>query len=77
METIRLHIETQGRHGKTVTVLEGFTRSADYLQKLTRKIKTTCGTGGTLKGTVIEIQGDIRLKVKPILIEEGFGVKGF
>ena len=76
METIRLHIETHGRHGKTVTILEGFTHHVEYLQELIHKIKTYCGTGGTLKGNIMEIQGDVRCKIKPILIKEGFGVKG-
>ena len=76
MKTIRLHIETQGRRGKTVTILEGFTHHIEYLQELIHKIKTYCGTGGTLKGNIMEIQGDMRHKIKPILIKEGFGVKG-
>jgi translation initiation factor 1 len=77
VETIRLHIETQGRNGKTVTILEGFTHRIEYLQKLIRKIKTYCGTGGTLKGNAMEIQGDVRHKIKPILIKEGFVIKDF
>ena len=76
METILVRLETQGRRGKTVTTLRGFTRPSDYLEALTRKIKMKCGSGGTLKNGIIEIQGDARLKIKDLLLAEGFQVKG-
>ncbi len=76
METILIRLETQGRRGKAVTTLSGFTRPSDYLQVLARKIKMKCGSGGTLKGSMIEIQGDARAKIKDLLLAEGFQVKG-
>jgi translation initiation factor 1 len=76
LETILVRLETQRRRGKTVTTLRGFTRTPGYLEALTRKIKMKCGSGGTLKDGIIEIQGDARIKIKDILLAEGFQVKG-
>ena len=76
MEIVRLHIEKKGRAGKTVTVLEGFTRDYFYLEQLASRLKQTCGTGGTLKDLKIEIQGDFRNRIRDLLVKEGFQVKG-
>jgi len=76
MEIIRLHIEKKNRGGKTVTVLEGFTHDHHYLEELARRLKQSCGTGGTLKDRIIEIQGDFRPRLRELLSKEGFQVKG-
>jgi translation initiation factor 1 len=76
METIHLRIEKKGRSGKTVTVLEGFTRDLTFLGNLARSIKQSCGTGGTLKGQNIEIQGDFRQRIREMLRQQGFQTKG-
>ena len=76
METILIRLETHGRRGKSVTTLHGFTHRIEYLEDLTRKIKMKCGSGGTLKNGIIEIQGDARIKIKDLLLAEGFQVKG-
>jgi translation initiation factor 1 len=76
LEIIKLRIEKKGRGGKVVTILVGFTHDADYLGDLARKIKISCGAGGTVKGSTIEIQGDFRERVGEILVGEGFQVKG-
>lgn len=76
METIRLHIEKQGRGGKTVTVIEGFTRRAEELEDIARDLKRSCGTGGTVRASIIEIQGDARERLRVLLADLGFNVKG-
>jgi predicted translation initiation factor SUI1 len=76
METIHLRIEKKGRGGKTVTVLEGFTHDLAFLENLASNIKQSCGTGGTLRGSSIEIQGDFRLRIREILCRQGFELKG-
>jgi translation initiation factor 1 len=76
METIHLRIEKKGRGGKTVTVLEGFSHDSVFLENLARNIKQSCGTGGTLKGRCIEIQGDFRQRIREILRQQGFEPKG-
>jgi len=76
METIVLRIEKKGRGGKVVTVLAGFTRDANALEELASRLKRSCGAGGTVKGLEVEIQGDVRDRVREILLKEGFRVKG-
>ena len=56
--------ERQGRAGKTVTVIKDLKLSPDDLKELAPyTLKQTCGTGGTVKDGVIEIQGDHREKI--------------
>ena len=45
------------------------------LKDLAKKLKKTCGTGGTVNGEVIEIQGDKRDVIKESLEKDGFKVK--
>ncbi|MBL4765538.1 MAG: stress response translation initiation inhibitor YciH [Colwellia sp.] len=67
--------ETKGRKGKGVVTIKGLALEAKALKELAKKLKQTCGTGGTVIGEVIEIQGDKRDKIKTILEKEGFKVK--
>lgn len=57
---VRVGRETAGRKGSGVTVITGLPLSQDALQDLARKLKARCGSGGTIKDGVIEIQGDHR-----------------
>ena len=62
-----------GRGGKTVTVASGFLGiSEKELQQMARELRRICGTGGTLKGRTIEIQGEKREEVFAYLEKEGF-----
>ena len=72
---VRIRRETKGRKGKGVTTLSGFGLAADELKALCTKLKKTCGTGGSVKQDVIEIQGDNRDKLKVYLEAQGFTVK--
>jgi len=76
VETLRLRISKQGRGGKTVTVISGFTRHADELDALASDLKKACGTGGTIRGMELEIQGDARDRLRAKLSGLGFAVKG-
>jgi translation initiation factor 1 len=65
--------QTAGRGGKTVTVLTGFKGIAEReLNELARTIQRACGTGGTVKGASIEIQGDQRDRACAALEAAGF-----
>ena len=57
---VRIQRETKGRKGKGVTLITGVPLAGDELKKLAKKLKQKCGTGGTIKNSVIEIQGDHR-----------------
>ena len=72
---IRIRRETAGRSGKGVTTLSGFDLAEDALKNLSKELKQLCGTGGTIKSGIIEIQGDQREKIKVELESRGFKVK--
>lgn len=72
---VRLTRSTKGRRGKTVTVITGVPLAADELKKLAQTLKQHCGTGGTVKDGVIEIQGDHRDRLMALLKQQGFKVK--
>jgi translation initiation factor 1 len=72
----RLRMEKAGRGGKTVTVVDGLPRNAAFLQALGQELKRFCGTGGTVLESGIELQGDLRDRVREVLAKKGFVVKG-
>jgi translation initiation factor 1 len=70
---VEIRRQTQGRGGKTVTVVSGFVGIGQAeKEQLTKKMQRTCGAGGTVKDGCIEIQGDKREPVAKILAEAGF-----
>jgi translation initiation factor 1 len=72
---VRLLRDRKSRGGKTVTLIAGVPGSADALEVLTKELKRACGTGGTLRGDVIEIQGEFRERLKTELERRGYKVK--
>lgn len=74
-QTVTLHRESSGRHGKPVTLVKNLVLSSDNLKALAKKLKQECGTGGTIKDGVIEIQGEQRQKVADVLQTLGYKVK--
>lgn len=73
--TVRVHRETKGRKGKGVTLITGLGLDEDRLKQLAKKLKAKCGSGGTVKNGIIEIQGDRRDILVEELGREGFTVK--
>jgi|GEM_PF-82779 len=67
--------ETKGRKGKGVVTISGLGLSASELKSLASKLKKTCGSGGSVVGETIEIQGDKRDAIKTALEKQGFKVK--
>jgi translation initiation factor 1 len=72
---VRVWRETKGRGGKAVTVVRGVPLDAAGLVKLGQQLKAACGTGGTVKDGVIEVQGDHADKVVALLQGQGYSVK--
>ncbi len=60
-------LETKGRKGKGVTVIKELAMTQAALEACAQQLKKHCGTGGSVKGAVIEIQGDQRLKIQTFL----------
>jgi translation initiation factor 1 len=72
---VRVSRETKGRKGKGVTLISGIPLHPDGLRELAKEFKQTCGSGGTVKAGVIEIQGDHREALMEMLIQKGYRVK--
>ncbi|MDD4649738.1 MAG: translation initiation factor Sui1 [Desulfoplanes sp.] len=72
---VRISRETKGRKGKGVTIVSGIPLPPAELQALAKEFKQKCGTGGTIKQGVLEIQGDHRDLLMRELAARGFTVK--
>ncbi|MEH6357488.1 MAG: translation initiation factor Sui1 [Pseudomonadales bacterium] len=72
---IRISRQTKGRKGKGVTLIVGIPLAADDLKSLAKQLKKSCGSGGTVKDGIIEIQGDYREQLLPLLVKLGYQVK--
>lgn len=72
---VRVGRETKGRKGKGVTVVSGVPLAGDALEALATQLKKRCGSGGTVKDGVIEVQGDHRDVIVAELQGRGWNVK--
>ncbi|MTD32468.1 translation initiation factor Sui1 [Paludibacterium denitrificans] len=72
---VRVQRETKGRRGKAVTVISGVPLDAAALTQLGKQLKAVCGSGGTVKDGIIEIQGDHCTQVMAVLQQRGWTVK--
>ena len=72
----KLRMEKKGRAGKVVTVVAGLPQNAAFLRELCQELKRACGTGGTVSDDTIELQGDLRDRVREHLLMKKFVVKG-
>lgn len=72
---VRIRRETSGRKGKGVTTVSGIPLPSDELKTLAKTLKKRCGTGGSVKEGIIEIQGDHRDTLRHALSALGYQVK--
>ena len=72
---VRVSRETQGRKGKGVTVISGLGLGPDQLEALATELKKRCGSGGSVEGGRIEIQGDHRDRLVEELTRKGWKAK--
>ena len=72
---VRLRRETKGRKGKGVTLITGLPLDNEALKKIAKSLKQRCGSGGSVKDGVIEIQGDHRDVLEKELSLLGYQVK--
>lgn len=78
--TVIFRLESNGRGGKTVTVLDKLPGYEPFVKELTKELKVKCGVGGSYKidgkNAVIEIQGDKRDAIKKLLDTRKIKYKG-
>ena len=74
--TATLRMEKKGRAGKSVTVIAGLPRNAVFLKELCQELERACSTGGAVSEDTIELQGDLRDRVRAYLLKKEFVVKG-
>ena len=74
-QDLRIQATRAGRKGKTVTIITGFKHNSETLAKLLKKLKSHCGSGGTVKDNTLEIQGDHKQKLLEALTKLGYKAK--
>ena len=72
---VRIHRETKGRKGKGASIVRGLPLTNTELKALCKELKKKCACGGAVKDNNIEIQGDVRDKLKSLLEQKGYHVK--
>ncbi len=72
---VRVSRQTKGRKGSGVILITGIPCSDAELKKLAKQLKKKCGSGGTVKNGVVEIQGDHREVLVETLIKMGYTAK--
>ncbi|WP_349254653.1 stress response translation initiation inhibitor YciH [Brumicola blandensis] len=72
---VRIRKETKGRKGKGMSIIDGLAMNDVELKALCTQLKKQCGCGGSVKDHKIEIQGDVRDKLKQLLEAKGMRVK--
>ena len=72
----KLRMEKKGRGGKTVTVVYDLPNNDGFLKALAQELKRACGTGGAVAANTVELQGDLRDRVREYLAKKGWQVKG-
>ena len=72
---VRVSRETKGRKGKGITLIKGLNLDAATLALMSKKLKVMCGSGGTVKEGIIEIQGDHIERILDYLNTQGVKAK--
>lgn len=72
---VRVSLQTKGRGGKSVTMVKGLPLDAAALAMLGKQLRAACGSGGTVKDGVIEVQGDHVATVMAVLQKQSLNVK--
>jgi translation initiation factor 1 len=74
-QDLRVWLEKNHRGGKTACVIKGFAGKESDMEALAKKLKNSCGTGGSAKNGEIILQGDHRIKILHLLHQWGYKAK--
>lgn len=74
-QLLKIALDKKQRKGKIVTLVQGFVGAEEDLKALAKQLKSTCGTGGTVKNAEIIIQGDFLKKINDFLLQQGYKTK--
>lgn len=74
-QDLRVQATRKERKGKTVTMITGFQSKPETLAKLLKQLKAQCGSGGTVKGDTLEIQGNHTARLVQLLTKLGYPAK--
>jgi translation initiation factor 1 len=75
LTAVRVGRETKGRAGRGVTTVSGLPLTGAQLEDMAAKLKKRCGSGGTVREGVIEIQGEHRDTIVAELLKSGWQAK--
>lgn len=71
-QPVKVRTDKKHRAGKIVTLVEGLVMSQSQIEELTKRLKSYCGSGGSLKDQIIIIQGDHSQKIVDWLHKNDF-----